>query len=39
MLYKLAAYVHMALFARRARRIVAALEGEQGPGDGRVRLA
>ena len=31
MLYKLAAYIHMA-FARRARRIVAALEGERGQG-------
>ena len=29
--YKLAAYIHMA-FARRARRIVAALEGERGQG-------
>ena len=31
MLYKLAAYIHVA-FARRARRIVAALEGERGQG-------
>jgi hypothetical protein len=31
MLYRLAAYVH-AFFARRARRIVAALEGEGGQG-------
>jgi hypothetical protein len=31
MLYKLAAYIHMA-FARRARRIVSALEGERGQG-------
>jgi hypothetical protein len=31
MLYKLAAYIQVA-FARRARRIVAALEGERGQG-------
>jgi hypothetical protein len=31
MLYKLAAYVHLA-FHRRARAIVAALEGERGQG-------
>ena len=31
MLYKLAAYIHVA-FARRARRIVAALEDERGQG-------
>ena len=31
MLYKLAAYIHVT-FARRARRIVNALEGERGQG-------
>jgi hypothetical protein len=31
MLYKLAAYIHV-LVARRARRIVAALEGQRGQG-------
>ena len=31
MLYKLAAYIHVA-FARRARGVVAALEGERGQG-------
>jgi hypothetical protein len=31
MLYKLAAYIHV-MIARRARRIVAALEGQRGQG-------